>query len=281
MTAELEEVRLPVGEWTFDALAAGPADGELVFLLHGFPESAHEWRSQLHALAGAGYRAIAPNQRGYSPRARPSAVEAYAIDHLGSDVLAMADELGAHRFHVVGHDWGAAVAWYVAGRWPDRLRSVTSVSVPHPRAFGAAYRGELGGSQKEMSAYMDFFRMEGTAEDAMLPRMPDTFRGAGIDADIAAEHLRIVGERAGLTGGLNWYRANRIETLDVPDIDVPTLFIWSDGDAYLGREAALATADYVKGPYRFEVIEGIDHWVPEKAADRVNGLLLEHFATYG
>lgn len=277
----IEQLALAVGRWTFDALAAGPVEGELVLLLHGFPESAHEWRSQIGALAGAGYRVIAPNQRGYSPGARPAEVEAYRIDHLGADVLAIVDEAGAHQFHVIGHDWGAAVAWYVAGRWPDRLRTMTSISVPHPSAFAAAYRGELGGRQKEMSGYMDFFRMEGTAEDSLLSSLSAMFAAAGIDADVAESHLRIVGDRTGLTGGLNWYRANRIEALAVPAIDVPTLFIWSDGDAYLGREAAQATGSHVNAPYRFEVIEGVDHWVPENAPDRVNTLLLEHLASSG
>jgi pimeloyl-ACP methyl ester carboxylesterase len=276
--SDFERLALHAGSFTFDALAAGPADGELVLLLHGFPESCFEWRHQLEALSAAGYRAVAPDQRGYSPGARPAEVDAYRVDHLSADVLAFADELGAHRFHLVGHDWGSGPAWYVAGRWPERLKSVTSISVPHPSAFGAVYHGEIPGDQKQKSEYMDFFRMEGVAEDAMLPGMRDMFLGAGLDEEVADAHARICGEREGLTGGLNWYRANRIEDLGVPVIYVPTLFIWSDGDIYLGREAAEATERYVRGPYRFEVIEGVDHWVPEKAPEKVNALLLEHFA---
>jgi pimeloyl-ACP methyl ester carboxylesterase len=275
-----ETLEFKVGEFVFDALAAGPADGELVLLLHGFPETSFEWRHQLDALSAAGYRAVAPDQRGYSPRARPLEVEAYGVDHLSADVLAIVDELGGHKFHVVGHDWGSGPAWYLAGRWPDRLKTVTSISVPHPRAFAAVYNGEIPGDQKEKSSYMDFFRMEGTAEDAMLPGMRDMFVGAGLGDEVADAHTRVVGTREGLTGGLNWYRANYIESIDVPAIDIPTLFIWSDGDIYLGREAAEATERYVTGPYRFEIIEGIDHWVPEKAPERVNELLLEHFRAH-
>lgn len=278
--SELEQIEFKIGEFVFDALAAGPADGDAVFLLHGFPESSFEWRHQLTALAGAGYRAIAPDQRGYSPGARPQEVAAYRVDHLSADVLAMADDIGAHRFHLVGHDWGSGPAWYIAGRWPERLKSVTSISVPHPKAFAAAYHGEIECDQKEKSSYMDFFRMEGVAEDAMLPRTRDMFVTAGLGDEVADAHARIVGTREGLTGGLNWYRANHIEALGVPDIEIPTLFIWSDGDVYLGREAAEATGCFVKGPYRFEVIEGVDHWVPEKAPERVTKLLLEHFAAH-
>ena len=278
--SEFDRLRFTIGDFAFDALAAGPEDGEAVILLHGFPESSFEWRHQLVALADAGYRAVAPDQRGYSPGARPSEVGAYRVDHLSSDVLAIADTMNAHRFHVVGHDWGSGPAWYLAGRWPDRLKSVTSISVPHPKAFQAVYKGEIAGDQKEKSAYMDFFRMEGTAEDAMLPGIRDMFVAAGLGEEVADAHASICGTREGLTGGLNWYRANHMEDLDVPDIEVPTLYIWSDGDVYLGREAAEATARFVKGPYRFEIIEGVDHWVPEKAPERVNELLLEHFAAH-
>jgi pimeloyl-ACP methyl ester carboxylesterase len=278
--ADVERVEFKVGDFAFDALAAGPADGDAVFLLHGFPESSFEWRHQLAALGAAGYRAIAPDQRGYSPGARPPEVAAYRVDHLSADVLAMADDVGAHRFHLVGHDWGSGPAWYIAGRWPERLKSVTSISVPHPKAFAAAYHGEIECDQKEKSSYMDFFRMEGIAEDVMLPRMRDMFVAAGLGEEVADAHARIVATREGLTGGLNWYRANHIEALDVPDIEIPTLFVWSDGDVYLGREAAEATGRFVKGPYRFEVVEGVDHWVPEKAPERVNELLLEHFSAH-
>ena len=276
---DFEHLQFNVGPFTFDALAAGPAEGDLVVLLHGFPESSFEWQHQLRALAAAGYRVVAPDQRGYSPGARPAEVEAYRIDHLSADVLAITDELGGHRFHLVGHDWGSGPAWHIAGRWPNRLKTVTSISVPHPSAFGAVYRGEIPGDQKEKSAYMDFFRQVGTAEDALLPGMRNMFIGAGLGEEVADQHSRIVGQREGLTGGLNWYRANHIEDMDVPAIEVPTLFIWSDGDIYLGREAAEATERYVTGPYRFEVIEGVDHWVPEKAPERVNELLLDHFAS--
>src|SRR5205807_9057314 len=131
----VEHLEIPVGKFAFDARAAGPADGELVLLLHGFPQSSWEWRSQLSALGDAGYRAVAPDQRGYSPRARPDGVERYEVEHLVADVLAIADWLGGHRFHLVGHDWGAAVAWAVGGTHPERLHTLSIVSVPHPKAF--------------------------------------------------------------------------------------------------------------------------------------------------
>src|SRR5207302_917343 len=141
------------------------ADGELVLLLHGFPQSSWEWRSQLKALGDAGYRAVAPDQRGYSRRARPPGVEQYRIEHLVADVLAIADWLGGHRFHLVGHDWGAAVAWQVAGRHADRLRTLTPVSVPHPAAFSTALQGD---DQRDRSSYIDFFRQPDKPEEVLL-----------------------------------------------------------------------------------------------------------------
>lgn len=279
--SEIEQVEIKGGDWTFDCRVAGPEDGRLVVLLHGFPETSYSYRSQLAALADAGMRAVAPDQRGYSPGARPLEVGAYAIDHLGSDVIAIVDEIGAPRFDLVGHDWGAAVAWYVAGRWPGRVRTLTALSVAHPSAFSAALRGELGGNQAERSTYMDFFRQEGTAEDSLLPTLRDMYVGSGLGDEAADEYMRVLGDRSALTGGLNYYRANSLaDGLDVPPIEVPTLHVWSTDDPFLGREAAEATASFVRGPYRFEVLEGVDHWVPEKAASEVNRLLLDHLAAH-
>src|SRR5574337_91555 len=135
---EIRSVHLKANGFDFEALACGSAEGELVLLLHGFPETSLSWRHLLPKLAEAGYRAVAPDGRGVSTGARPLQVSAYAIEHLVSDVLGWADQLGAARFHLVGHDWGGAVAWQVAGRYPERLRTLTVVSTPHPAAFRRA-----------------------------------------------------------------------------------------------------------------------------------------------
>src|SRR5437899_11080987 len=136
-------------------------------LVHGFPQSSLEWRSQMEALAAAGYRAIAPDQRRYSPRARPDGVEHYRPEHLVADVLAIADWLGGHRLHLVGHDWGGAVAWAVAGQFADRLRTLTVVSTPHPYALREARRAE-DDDQRRRIEYVELFRMPGKAEDVLL-----------------------------------------------------------------------------------------------------------------
>ena len=283
MAVDPEPVDLVVDDLVFDGLASGPADGEVVLLLHGFPQSSAAWRHQLKSLGGAGYRAIAPDQRGYSPRARPSTPAAYTTDHLVADVLGFADALGAAQFHLVGHDWGGAVAWQVAGRHGERLRTLAVLSTPHPAAFTLALRGELGGDQGDRSGYMDIFRAEGAengmlANDAQGLRM--LFLASGMSEEEAAPYLAIHSSPEALGAALNWYRAADVTLVDgLGPITVPTLYGWSTDDPVLGREAAEATGRFVEGPYRFEVFEGVSHWIPEHGADRLDRVLLEHLAS--
>lgn len=273
-------IEIAAGGFVFDARTAGPEDGELVLLLHGFPETSFEWRHQLGPLAEAGYRAVAPDQRGYSPRARPNADEAYQIPLIVDDALAMADALGAAQFHVVGHDWGAAVAWGTAKRAPDRVRTLTALSVPHPDAFRRVL-ADPSSCQPEASSYFDLFVMPGY-EDVLLRNRAIGLQlvYSGLPADAVAEYLSVLGNAPALAAALAWYRANVADRMllgaELGAITVPTLFIWSDGDTALCRDGADLTAEHVEGPYRFEVIEGVNHWVPELAPDEVTTLLLEH-----
>jgi pimeloyl-ACP methyl ester carboxylesterase len=272
---------LAVGGLVFDARAAGPADGELVLLLHGFPQTSLAWRQQLEALGDAGYRAVAPDQRGYSPGARPVDVGEYRAERLVGDVLGFADALGAPTFHLVGHDWGGAVAWQVAGRHPERLRTLTSVSTPHPAAFR---RSIEGGEQRERSGYMLFFRTP-DAEPFFLDNdaavLRSLYSASALPEDAAAEYIRVLTEPGALTGALNWYRAADVGLVEgLGPITTPTLYVWSTNDPALGRDAAEATAGHVDGPYRFEVLDGVSHWIPEEAPDALNALLLEHLPSH-
>lgn len=282
----LEHVEIPVGgDLVLDAVAAGPHDGPVVLLLHGFPESSHEWREQLPALAHAGYRAVAPDQRGYSARARPETVEAYHVDHLVADVLAVIDHVGGAPVHLVGHDWGAIVAWTLAGRHPDRLRSLTAVSVGHPLALAQAI-GDPGSDQAHRSAYVRLFQQ---------PKLPERLLMAGEGAGIRAlfantaftdrtamdVYVSLLLEPGALTGALNWYRALDVATLaGIGTVSVPTLFVWSTDDPALGREAAEGTSRYMTGPYRFVELDGVNHWIPEDAPEHLNHVLLEHLARH-
>ena len=269
-----EQLELRVGEYTFTARADGPSEGELVLLLHGFPETSYEWRAQLDALGAAGYRAVAPDQRGYASGARPRELEEYVVDRLVDDVFGFADALGARRFHLVGHDWGGFVAWYTAARdataTEARLRTLTVVSTPHPVPFRAAMHS--GGDQRERSSYMEWFR----SADAEAMWLADN--GALLaavyaehPADARDEYHRVFTADGGaaLTGGLNWYRANQFHAPEGP-IVAPTLYVWSTADVALGREAAEATAAQIEGPYRFEVLDDVSHWIPETAASTLN-----------
>jgi pimeloyl-ACP methyl ester carboxylesterase len=277
-------MRIPAGSNTFTAQAAGPADGRLVVLLHGFPQTSHEWRHQLPALAEAGYRAVAFDQRGYSPGARPEGVDAYRIHHLVADVLAVVDELGGHRFDLVGHDWGAAVAWYLAGNYPERLRTLTAVSVPHPAAFFAVLLGP-GADQAARSSYIGFLRQDGLPERALLAGdgggLRTVLTASGLAPEAAEAYVAFFRAPGALTAAINWYRAASMEDLQrMGPVSTPTLYVWSDGDVAIGREAAEATAGYMGGPYRFEVLDGVSHWIPEEAPDRLNRLLLEHLQAW-
>jgi len=265
--------------WTFDVVDTGPADGPAVVALHGFPQTSSAWSSVLPVLTDAGYRVLVPDQRGYSPGARPRSVAAYTMDHLCADVLALADAAGLERFHVLGHDWGAAVAWALAGLHPDRVLTLTAVSVPHPAAFLRA----LAGTQVLRSWYMGLFQ---------LPAVPELLVRVGggaaarallraIDAPNPGEALRLLSDPRTATGALNWYRALRSPTdVRVGTITVPTLYIWSDRDPALGRRAALATERYVRAPYRFVVLAGASHWIPEEHPAELAELLIDHLHTH-
>ena len=287
----VDAFQVPVGPLTFDAHAAGPADGRVVLLLHGFPQSSYQWRHQMAALAAAGHRGVAFDQRGYSPGARPESVEQYRMEHLVSDVLAVADQLGAHQFDLVGHDWGGAVAWLVAARYPERLRTLTAVSMPHPAAFAEALAG-ADPEQLRKSSYIEALRQEGTPEAVLLADdaagLRSLFASAAYpDLDGTTEYIRLLSEPGALTAALNWYRAisvteamERLAEGGGAQVTVPTLYVWGDADVALGRTAAEGSAAHVEGPYSFEALAGVGHWIPEEVPDDLNRLLLHHLATH-
>lgn len=270
---------------TFTARAAGPGGGREVLLLHGFPQTSRCWAAQLDALAAAGHRAVAFDQRGYSPGARPDDVAAYKPHHLVADVLGVADALGWDRFDLVAHDFGGMVAWMVAGHHPERVRTLTVASTPHPAAFRRTYASAGASDQNERSEYMRSFRAagRGDTEAAMLADGAAGLRGvyAGLDPDAAEEYVATLSQPGALVAAIDWYRSmSGTASAATPPSPVPTLYVWSDRDPTLGREAAEATAALVSGPYRFVALEGVGHWIPELAADRFTPLLLEHLADH-
>jgi len=278
----VEAVEIPAGEWVFNARVAGPPRGRPVLLLHGFPQTSASWTSQLLALARAGHRAIAFDQRGYSPGARPPQESAYSRDALVGDVLAVLDTLGIDRVDLVGHDWGGALAWQIAGHHPDRLRTLSVVSTPHPIAMASAVRDTASG-QRGQSSYIEMLRARGKAETHLMADDAAYLRAvfATLPTESAERYIAALREPGALTGALNWYRGIDSKVLrDLGPIVTPTLYVWSDSDPAFGHTAAAATAYAVVGPYRFEVLEGVDHWVPENGADALNALLLAHLAEH-
>jgi pimeloyl-ACP methyl ester carboxylesterase len=281
----MTERTVTAGGWKFRVLDEGSPSDRAVLLLHGFPESAEEWRAQLGFLARAGFRAIAPDQRGYSAGARPEGVAAYGIDLLVGDALAICDSLDIKRFDLVGHDWGAIVAWMLAAHHPSRVRSFTAVSVPHPEAFADAY-ASLDSNQREMSSYIDVFRAEGDAGEKMLAGedgagLRQLFEQQGLSPEAVAGHAAIHEQPEALTAAMNWYRATHPTMMrGVPRVSIPTLFVWGTLDPAISRDAAEGCAQYVTGPYRFEVLESVGHWIPELEAETFNRILLEHLTAH-
>ncbi len=263
-----ETTPVTIGEMTFDVRFIGPEDGQPVVLLHGFPETSQSWSRVAPLLADAGLRVIAPDQRGYSPGARPAEVTAYATDALADDAVAIADALGLGTFHLVGHDWGAAVAWVAAAHHADRLRSLTAVSVPHLAAYGAALQGDP--DQQQRAAYIGLLRQAGKAEDLLLENDGERLRamyGDAVPADQAAGYVAHLSEPGALTAALNWYRAMQADLSSLPPVTVPTTYVWSDDDMAIGRVPAEQCGEFVDGDYRFVELAGISHWIPEQAPD--------------
>ena len=273
--------------WTFTVRTAGPPDGRPVLLLHGFPQTSRCFSNELISLGQAGYRAIAPDQRGYSPGARPTGAGEYRVAKLCADVTALADALDIHSFDLVGHDWGGLVAWAYAGHVPERVRTLTSVSTPHPMALAAAL---VGGDpdQVQRSSYVDLLRQPKVPEQLLLGAdgsgegLRTLFADSGIDDAVARSYVETLAEPGALTAALNWYRDNDfLDPVDPGPIDAPTMYVWSTEDIALGRLAAESTAQYVRGPYRFEVLEGVSHWIPDAAPDVLSDLLLDHLGGFG
>ncbi|HVW43538.1 MAG TPA: alpha/beta hydrolase [Amycolatopsis sp.] len=275
----IEHVSIPTPAGDFDAIAAGPEDGRPVLLLHGFPEAAICWEHQVAVLGHRGYRAVAPDQRGYSPGVRPEAVAEYGIASLVGDVLAMADELGWSRFDLVGHDMGANVGWWTASEHGDRVRTLVAVSTPHPGALAHALRTDE--EQQMRSQYLRDWR-ERSTEKRMLAANADALRRMfewKVPHGHVNDYVQRLSEPGALTAALNWYRAGRSASV-IDKVDVPTLYVWSTEDVAVGSVAAFETERWVTGVYTFQMLEDVTHWVPEEVPEMLTSLLLEHLAAH-
>ena len=276
------------GDLVFDVTDAGPPDGPVVVLLHGFPQFKDSWDGVIEQLTAHGYRCLAPNQRGYSPGARPPRRRDYRMPLLLTDVLALVDASGARRVHLVGHDWGSVVAWAFANAHPDRLASLTPMAVPHPAAFLKA----LFTSRQVLSSwYIYAFQLPRLPERQILgadatqwTRLSKRLQDSGQTRELADRDAQRMAEDGGapFTAAINWYRAALMGRPDAYNAHttVATMFVWGDQDKFCKPAGALACGDYVDAPYRFERFDGGSHWLPEEQTDAVAKLMLEHFAAY-
>lgn len=258
---------------TFDVVDSGPIDGDVVVLLHGFPQTAKSWSGVVDLLNAKGFRTLSPNQRGYARGARPVGRRQYTSDKLVGDVAALIELAGA-PVHLVGHDWGAAVAWATAAARPDLVRTLTAVSVPHPGAF---LKSMVTGTQAFRSYYMGIFQ---------IPRLGERFARfglprSGMPADALAISRAEVLHTSALSTALNWYRALPLTSPRVASRPVtrPTTYVWSDADIALGRKGAVLTERYVHAPYRLIVVPDASHWLPDTHPELLAAAISDRAAT--
>jgi pimeloyl-ACP methyl ester carboxylesterase len=272
-------MRIEARGLTFDGYVDGPADGQPVLLLHGFPQDHREWAGVLPRLHAAGLRTYAYDQRGYSAGARPPAVADYRLTEATADAVAVLDALGLDSAHVVGHDWGALVAWRLAAQHPDRIRTLSALAVPHPGAMAEVARVDR--LQRLRFAYMPLFRKP-YAERLLLAGNGVLLRAmmGPIGAERAAGYATSMREPGRLTAALNWYRAQSPDD-PIGPVAAPTTFVWGDADPIVRRAMAEATASYVTGDYRLAVLPGVGHWLPEEAPVALADAVLARITTAG
>jgi pimeloyl-ACP methyl ester carboxylesterase len=272
-------MQISVRGLTFDVHLDGPDDGPVALLLHGFPQHSEEWDLVAPTLHQEGLRTVRLDQRGYSPGARPADTAAYRMAECVADALAVLDALGVAAAHVLGHDWGAVVGWHLSARHPDRVRSLTAVSVPHPAALSTTVATDL--DQRQRLSYTNLYRQPDKAERVLLADDGRRLRSmlSGVPPDRIERYVRQLLAPGALTAALQWYRAaSAADLTDLGPAAVPTTLVWSDQDAAVGRTAAEACEKYVTGDYRFVEVAGVTHWVPEEAPEAVSEAALNRMA---
>lgn len=278
----IELKKITVGELEFDVRVSGKKEHEAIILLHGFPETSFMWSKLMEKLSYLGYYCIAPDMRGYSENACPKGVENYRVKELREDILNIATSMGAEKFHLVGHDWGAAIGWNVVYASPERILSWTALSVPHTRAFGRAIK--LDKEQKKKSRYIGWF---------LVPVLPELYLRRGdlskfrklwkhSSPEELENYLSVFRRKKSLTAALNYYRANigKGKNQPIGSIEAPVLFIWGNRDLAIGAFAARGNHEYMKGEYTFLELEG-GHWLIQTNYSEVESAIVKHISKYG
>lgn len=273
----METIEIKARGLTFTALIDGPKDGPLLILLHGLPRSSWEWHHQIPPMAALGFRTVAPDLRGFSAGARPEGVECYHLKEYAQDILAIVDVLGGKgaSFHLMGTSIGSNIAWWIAAKNPDRVKTLACLNIPHPGAFYAARSKSKANSeeQKEKFSYFNDSRKEGN-ERAMFNRMLEV---QNLPLEETEPYRKLLDSDAALKTVYNFYRAIPLwqkERLD--PVPMPTLFVWPPGSGNISLASAEANAKQVTGPYRFEVVENVHQPILQAAPETLNKILLEH-----
>ena len=265
---------------------AGPEDGPLVILLHGFPEFWYGMKAQMDFLAAQGFRVWVPDQRGYNLSDKPEGSAAYNLDNLAADVVGLMDAATAELVYLVGHDWGAAVAWWTAIKYPDRIKKLVIMNVPHPVVMNKHLRSSF--DQMRKSWYIFFFQIPALPEFSLRRNnyaqgasalLESSNPGSFTEEDI--RHYREAWSQPGaLTGMLNWYRAVMQHAPPTPKdyrIKMPTLMIWGANDVALDKEMTQPSIDLCDEG-RLVLFDDATHWVQHDKPDEVNALLKEFFS---
>jgi pimeloyl-ACP methyl ester carboxylesterase len=265
---------IAVGGLSWGIQQAGPADGPLLILLHGFPESARAWRRIMRPLGERGFRVVAPDMRGYGDSDVPDGIEAYALDRLVADIIGLADALGVQSFALAGHDWGGIVAWAVAARHPERVRRLVILNAPHPDIMAGEMRRHPG--QMLRSWYVGFFQFPRLPEKmlsafgfrALRRSLLRTSRPGAFDAADIAAYVEQWAKPGRLTAMLNYYRALRLTRAPLGRISVPTLILWGMKDRFLGAHLAVASAAMCDDAKIVRFNEDT-HWIHHEDSRRV------------
>jgi pimeloyl-ACP methyl ester carboxylesterase len=248
--------------------------GRPVVLIHGWPDTKRLWTKQVPALVDAGFQVISYDQRGYGASDKPEGIDAYSIPFLAIDVTAILDHLGIERAHIVGHDWGAAVAWATATFAPERVDHLVPLSVGHPSSFS-----NMPMAQREKSWYTLLFQFTPQAEQWLTMNDAANFRAFAPHPDptVFAEYI----DNGSLTPGLNYYRSNLPPDalvgppLELPSVQAPTMGVWSSADFALLEDQMKGSSTFCAGSWRYERIDGVNHWMQWEAPEKVNALLLD------
>lgn len=249
-------------------------EGESIMLLHGFPDSNYVWRDVIPLLVKAGYKVIAPDQRGFGESDAPEGKENYKMELIANDAVAILDKLGIKKAKLVAHDWGAMIGWLLAGTYPERFESYTAVSVGHAKAYANA-----GFEQKKKGWYVLFFQLGSIAEKAFMANDWALFRKTVGNHPEVEHWIKDLSRPGRLAAGMNWYRANlsKLFKADFPRVIIPVFGIWSTDDVALAEDQMINSAAFIDANWQYERMEGVSHWIPVDEPEKLTELILKYY----